>query len=1033
MKSSTDLTPEELKAGQTIAFFLQNVVRLRKLKESCFAQGGITNKRCEEIAALGMPKSEFLKQAYGIKMSKRGKETQGNPNTPGESMVLSHMQSPEYMRDAHVSVEGLMGKVKEALKRNILFSKALETSDTDSKASSMVLATHQIFEFMAFNLRQTEKINRDNIEEMRQKKSLFLAELAEKIDTIIFDEKETSRKLTSKYIDLVNQLEGYPFSFFSFSIRRQMRGLTEDIDSLTDLKSLKPIFLAAIEKEINETIQHTEDNLEQHTYKEILELNCLRDDLNELGLCPIHLPARAGLVKSFITTTGGTPSFYALLNTYLQLSESQQGRSSESFTKAESLIPMDIAKGIDLEQLFSNLARLEFKYDWHSQPHFLLIDCAKTLVQGIVKSIPSEVLVKDPSGLTQQCLAMINTVVMLMYTYRDNFERLNQLYDILIEELSTLLMYHGNLHNYNYRKELTHIYEERCSVLRKSADIKQDHFLCASGMSALATAITSLDALSKKPVSVYTTTGVYFESSMLASSLNLVESKKPTKNIVSILNSSSPPEGPSVEEIIQMVKSQVLNLSKKEDFVNLILDITIELDTPEKNKLNSLLEGLKTELELGQVNIMLCKSLQKYSLLGTSKVMAGDICIINNQDEKFTPLCNSIYKSTKALHQEILPEYPVLMHLLVHGHRFEKKFATYAHSNSQLIRQIIKPILLATPQTENSPFVIIPQASIHCGHRKIPFKQILDDVLHIDYRDSFAFLRPSYLNIDSDKTFRINPGMERPQKIFEDYYWLSLIQPETELEWNFDPEFLHVHLCDLLKIPKSESVNVALIKKQLETCLNHPSSMDDPYLNNKLCSMIYHLSLLDDLTRNYFLKTFQPTMNELLAIAANSELKGVTPGLYGNIKRKYFNQELKARASMSAFTLSEKEFIKEMLHWCEPEKALHMIGQHYVNLDVVQKMVTFIHTNNQISPKSWLMQAASFLRSKPAVAQFFLQCFVEQWNKTNPVLKKEYYSFLAKELKSFTESKVADTLWPSIQEITKEVSKIPKVGDYQVK
>src|SRR5690606_31084720 len=121
-------------------------------------------------------------------------------------------------------------------------------------------------------------------------------------------------------------------------------------------------------------------------------------------------------------------------------------------------------------------------------------------------------------------------------------EKTNQLYDILIEELATLLIYHGVDDSYDYDVLFNEIYQQRCPTLKAlDKDLSLRNYPSTSGMVAITDAIVSLAPLSKDALKVYTTEGVYYESSMLSHELNLVESKHPTHNIVTILNSSSPP------------------------------------------------------------------------------------------------------------------------------------------------------------------------------------------------------------------------------------------------------------------------------------------------------------------------------------------------------------------------------------------------------------------------------------------------------------------------------------------------------------
>jgi hypothetical protein len=73
------------------------------------------------------------------------------------------------------------------------------------------------------------------------------------------------------------------------------------------------------------------------------------------------------------------------------------------------------------------------------------------------------------------------------------------------------------------------------------------------------------------------------------------------------------------------------------DYITLIIDETIAYEA-EEDPCVQFIKALENEILSGSLNIMMCKSFQKFSSLGTSKVKLGNLTIINNDCQKFAPV-----------------------------------------------------------------------------------------------------------------------------------------------------------------------------------------------------------------------------------------------------------------------------------------------------------------------------------------------------------------------------------------------------------
>ena len=103
--------------------------------------------------------------------------------------------------------------------------------------------------------------------------------------------------------------------------------------------------------------------------------------------------------------------------------------------------------------------------------------------------------------------------------------------------------------------------------------------------------------------------------------------------IVMITLNSSDTFKSSTPEVIGKRVFQTLERYKNADFpVHLVIDTTLDTNT---KKLNDVIDQFKAPLEQGNLNILLCKSFQKYPSLGCGKIMAGNITIIKNEDINF--------------------------------------------------------------------------------------------------------------------------------------------------------------------------------------------------------------------------------------------------------------------------------------------------------------------------------------------------------------------------------------------------------------
>jgi len=302
------------------------------------------------------------------------------------------------------------------------------------------------------------------------------------------------------------------------------------------------------------------------------------------------------------------------------------------------------------------------------------------------------------------------------------------------------------------------------------------------------------------------------------------------------LNPSTPNAAVNLNALADKVKRNISDSGH--DPTTLVLDVTIEKN---KDELNDLLSQFKTELENGKLNIILCKSYQKYGSLGTGKLMAGNITVINNGDEKFSNCTKfvqdaseklgNLSESAGKLQQE---ESQLMTHILKHASGDELLLIQDAAQKAKFIDQFCFPAGITDPQhVDGLPFVLRDGASPQMK------------LLQIDLRDSFSFLNTSYLDFNG----RINPGHESEARMVEQFYALGQASTLNHA-FNKDDLTLKLNKLDLLCFPNYE-LHLATLSEgsisetiktgdlsQIKTALGNPA--DDSELM-KFASLFHSL------------------------------------------------------------------------------------------------------------------------------------------------------------------------------------------------
>ena len=208
----------------------------------------------------------------------------------------------------------------------------------------------------------------------------------------------------------------------------------------------------------------------------------------------------------------------------------------------------------------------------------------------------------------------------------------------------------------------------------------------------------------------------------------------------------------------------------------LVLDTTIEKKQADgKSDLATVLGDLRPYIDDGRLKIVLCKSYQKYTALGSAKTMAGGITLIARDDAKTRAAAARLREAEEDLGWMHHDESQLFTHFLTHAHASELEMIGKAAENAAFISRFCFDALRRSGKfkvrgEDGLPFVLTT-----AGSQKIAFatqswdKQIAWKLLHqVEFRFSFAFLSTSTSNVITDDNWlRITAGQETREELVE--------------------------------------------------------------------------------------------------------------------------------------------------------------------------------------------------------------------------------------------------------------------------
>ncbi len=207
----------------------------------------------------------------------------------------------------------------------------------------------------------------------------------------------------------------------------------------------------------------------------------------------------------------------------------------------------------------------------------------------------------------------------------------------------------------------------------------------------------------------------------------------------------------------------------------LVLDATLETQRPDgKSDLENVLGKLAPHINDGSLKIVLCKSLQKYTALGSAKVMAGAVTIIGADDAKTRAAGARLKTAEQDLAWMGNDDSQLLTHFMTHAHAHELALVGESARNAAFVDKfcfddVRRGGALKVQREDHLPFIMVERGEDHPGKRLM--------ARLVDNRASFGLMASTMADVDDhEKPLRITVGRETRAELVEKMYgfgWMN--------------------------------------------------------------------------------------------------------------------------------------------------------------------------------------------------------------------------------------------------------------------
>ena len=425
--------------------------------------------------------------------------------------------------------------------------------------------------------------------------------------------------------------------------------------------------------------------------------------------------------------------------------------------------------------------------------------CAASLLEGLEKTLSPKADTPEFKHdlLVANVLNALANVTHALPALTEDSARFSAGYAALLEELQLLLAAVKPYEESDFKKAATAMLGTRAGLILARLDIAiPKTYLVSSGMEALSTGVDIAKILSgTRSVEFLANQSAhpdYYETLALAS-----QPGPGDKDRIRMANlNPNLPGKQGVDDTINNWDAEKLRqqarewigahkMSVKHPAV-LVLDITIEQQKAGgTSDLAMVLADLAPYIEDGRLKIVLCKSYQKYTSLGSAKIMAGGITLIGKDDAKMQAAAATLRAAEKDLGWIRNDESQLLTHFITHAHGSELQMIGQAAKNAAFIGRFCFDGLprageFFVRQEEGLPFVVTNAGfqQIELAKKKAQSLQAGSLMARqVAYRESFAFLSTSSMSIlSANSKLRIEAGQETREELVEKLYafaWLN--------------------------------------------------------------------------------------------------------------------------------------------------------------------------------------------------------------------------------------------------------------------
>lgn len=505
--------------------------------------------------------------------------------------------------------------------------------------------------------------------------------------------------------------------------------------------------------------------------------------------------AKVAFVDRMLPGVGGTPSSYQAVK--LAVAPSPTRPLDDAALQApKSLANLSNIDGITKSGALKTLDGLP-----KDHPMKTIAGAATKMVTGLQDALaritsPDKDLLES-NKLVASALTNIGQLMAVMQTYADDIPRFSRLFDALVDEVYLVLATAKPYTKDDFRDSSRAMMERRAPDLKDIKDLTNETYMLSSGMDTIATSVMAAKGLVGKETKVNlieretqskTRGANYFE--VQYNLLGPVALQDSGPLIMGTLNPSTPTKGlenPTasefdvnklIDEIGTRLESLMPTGPTAEAPAVAVIDITVEKNVEEAadQEINKIVRKFKKEIQAGALQLMLCKSYQKFPSLGSGKVMAGGATVIGCGPGA-AKLKDSLEQAETKGACPDGDEAQLVTHFITHEDEAERPMLERSAKNAQNLKDIMPKDLPSDENyrfAEGLPFMVVPEKmlSIQSGSGAAPLRtDVLLCGLGVEDRFSFGFQNSSCLSFPGG--IRIAAGQESKGELLEKFFTLS--------------------------------------------------------------------------------------------------------------------------------------------------------------------------------------------------------------------------------------------------------------------